>query len=501
MEQMHGRRRSSAYEPNRLNRSLAPDLKSDKLVRSQFRISTGIWNGALLSCYPIRIANVYAPPELGHMPSCIAVLNWVLTRRKQTIADNGVVIASVCDEADGLFCVDLGYQYPEEALLMWTADGSWNFRHPWRIYPVTAVRASPRCIVYPSALTRSPMDLVDRKHVLDRATQPEARINVLDHDKSTWPSYLANQNCLDQMDMLMTHLISTGSTMPSKLADTPEHAMFSCVSKEEHWELPELNPYSVQYDWPCYPGDYTPQASTSTPPKRNHFHSSSVTLPPTSGITRMLPRQVAQARRATRKRATDLYSAWHSNKLPIPPVPVVRPDPVQASAVETRREKNRRKATRRLQNKMDRNPSSGQADLHNEAPVNELQTRRSPEEKDIDLLDIWDWYEACLPFIESLVSQRAQPGGAPWVGGFEWLEDEVIVDYVVLDSYAALEEQFSAACRFIQLYGEEYERVMRKVPLPRPVHRLSGNTIPLPNNDSGDNGKSHPSVYRVVFSC
>ena len=353
---------------------------------------------------------------------------------------------------------------------MWTGDGMWNLGHPWLIYPISAVQASKRCRIYPMVFLAPPLDMATRTKTLDHAIKAETRIHELSSDQTQWTSPVSHDECLSQMTVVRTALAQLDCEMPTS-SSSLDIAPFDTASEEERWTASEGDLHITQHTWPNYLSGHVPAPSDPPPSRRRHFHpppySSSL---PTNSPYQMQPRHAGQARRATRKRAKDLYTAWVSEQLPLPPVPPLRESVLsateQAHAAEEKRDKKLRKAMRRSQNKQARR-TGGQAQETVTPSSKPHPQRRSPEVKDLDLIDIWDWYEACIPVIEALVSGRSQ--GAPWGSGFEWLEDDVIADYVKLDSYMALVEQFSAARRLVQLYGEEFDRVMQKIINPRTV--------------------------------
>jgi hypothetical protein len=104
-------------------------------------------------CYPVHISNIHAPKV--HTPRELIDKMLGLGTADEF---KGVPVVCGLMDADGTFCVDLGFTYAKDAMAMLVDHGTEVLREPeddghvWHISPVRRIAAGKSCKVYPEAL-------------------------------------------------------------------------------------------------------------------------------------------------------------------------------------------------------------------------------------------------------------------------------------------------------------------------------------------------------------
>jgi hypothetical protein len=523
---VESRKRSNAYINGRLNRSLTPQTQSRKIIQIRFSPSPE----SELVCYPMRISNIHVPDL--HTPQ--AVIDSIL--RLGTAEEiESIPIACGLMEADGTVCIDLGFTYAEDAMALLVDHGSNALRaptdegHVWHVSPITRIAAGRTCTVYPKALgCLSPRPISSRRRVLLDALSRERKIEAVD------PT-VAHLFCIAQMESLLIAMgtqenvdFSPQDPPPAPQQLDPFRCSLTSIA-DEQWNIMTEDSALLKFQsqWPLpRPAITVPQqpileatqptqamqlapatqsaSATSSQPaqkkkKKNKQKQTDNAAPvnDTQDRPEMTGSEIALARRATRVRAEELYEAWHSDKIPLPSVPMKAPveQPTEnAMVIEPGQQRAKSglsrcgwRDLRRVTNYAARVLADDDA-YENEAMCDEVaelsalypgwRKRREREQEnrrenidrhnarniaakaasDNEFILIWDWYARCMPIIESARVSMAIPSLA-WPDDLKPMKDEDITACALSQSFESLQKQFSPPGRLPKLRGQHLDYI------------------------------------------
>jgi hypothetical protein len=236
----------------------------------------------------------------------------------------------------------------------------------------------------------------------------------------------------------------------------------------------------------------------------------------TQGSSEMTGAEVSEARCATRARAEELYEAWHSGGIPLPLVPVkVNMEQATKDAVVVEPEQLAHKShisksgwrdLRRATNYATKVLADGDA-YEDEVMQDEaaelsvlyprwrkrLEKEHARKQEDVDrhnarnyaakaasdneFIRIWDWYDRCMPIIESAHISMAIPTLA-WPDDLKPMKDEDLTACVLSQSFGSLQTQFSPPARLKKLRGQHLDHIMRLITLRQnaPTQELADDT-------------------------
>jgi hypothetical protein len=492
---IESRRRSNAYINGRLNRSLVPQTQCRDVVQVRFTVSPK----SEIICYPVRISNIYDPTA----PGVQTVINNILGSDTDDPLED-VAITCGMREADGTFCVELGFTYAEDAMSRLVDAGTEIFRGPadsdnghiWHISPVTGITAGMSCTVFPQSLgCISPRPNSTRKSVLQQSLARERRVEFVD------PT-VAYQSCIRRMDSLLSAISATEEAQRPVITPPRSLDSFTCSLKSLSKmgfvvAADDLALLDFQSQWPLSgqtvvePTVETtiPAAVVQAPHPTQKANAKARTTVSNEQERHLSSAEMLKARRATWARAKDLYEAWRSDDIPLPSVPVpVRestaeevnpPEPEQQGGTSTKRSNTRgqwkdvkrlakcateawaegswewskrdvKDAQRRLQRKQkSRQPLIAR---HN----TRIEAQQAATNNEFILA--WDWYEACTPIIESAHLSMAIPAVA-WPHDLRPMDDKERAACVLSQSFAIFRREFSPSSRWLHLTGPRLKEI------------------------------------------
>lgn len=496
--QYEARRRLRHHSITRLYLLRAPAVPTPRLVQCEFRAegSRHPWKGTSVMCYPIRISNVQLPDLLGPDPTALAAMFWLLTRCGRESTDHGIVLMSAVEEANGTWCFDVGYRCAEDAFLVWVSHGSRpDNQEPWIIHPVTAAIAGPSCLILPQAVVANGPALFARIATLSLAMKHEQHLSSFDTLPDT-PTALTE--CTDQMVTLYAHLLRMQRDNNAMRAIVwgrrpmcnEVYSMDLSSSPPSSWPVESIVPFidaNKASQWSTVQdGDTIYQLQTSWWPLLGGPIDANLQFPaqlsssdmavdtPESGP--MVSGQHGNARRKVRKRAADLFKAYHSTELKLPIVPsklpfTLTPEEKQRMNDNQKRRQRKKDVSRfncRINPKPSQNPTTRNWVNKERGTINQPK-EMTYKVADDEFLSIWDWYELCELMAIGQRRQLQVGEGAynHWMPFNEYMDDEEIISGLIRDSWAGLLYQLSSVKRMMPLYGDEYARLMGKVSLRR----------------------------------